>query len=301
MNPANLMMMTALLTNADPFVLYHDGMYYGYGTNHNDGFLVYESRDLHTWKLAENGRESFALKKDDIWGDKWFWAPEIYKINDKFIIYFTSDYHISCAESDSPLGPFVQKEKKPITAHEKRIDNHLFIDDDGKGYCFFSRCYSSEEDPGSTIWAIEMEDDYMTAREDTLFHCVSRTEAWESVQNVIMEGPFVVKHEGKYYLTYSANDYKSHDYAVGYAVADNIKGPYVKIEKEPILRRPPGMVGSGHHSFFTDKDGKMRIAFHVHHDEKEIHPRHMVIGEVFFEDGKMRIGKDFIIPRLLEK
>ena len=290
----NTMTEKKLLTNADPFILYHNNVYYSYGTNHADGVLVYESQDLHSWKLVENGRESFALKKEDIWGDKWFWAPEVYFLKDRFLIYLTSDYHISCAESSAPTGPFVQKVKQPMSAGERRIDNHLFIDDDGKGYCFFSRCLDTFG--GSAIWAVEVESDYMTVKEDTLFRCLGRTEPWEMVQNAIVEGPFVIKHDGKYYLTYSANDYKSHDYAVGYAVADNVKGPYVKIEKAPILHRPANMVGAGHHSFFTDKEGKLRIVFHVHNSETKIHPRYVVIGDVFFENGRMRIGKEFIVP-----
>ena len=297
MNSADNAPRTALLTNADPFILFHDGIYYGYGTNHDKGFLVYESTDLKSWKLSDNGRDGFALKQEDIWGEKWYWAPEIYHINGKFLIYFTSDYHISCAEAPTPAGPFIQQEKKPLSPHEQRIDNHLFIDDDGKGYCFFSRGIDTMGD-GSAIWAVEVTDDYMATREDTLFRCVGRTEPWESVQNIIVEGPFVIKHNGKYYLTYSANDYKSHDYAVGYAVADNIKGPYVKAGNNPILHRPANMVGSGHHSFFTDKDGKLRIVFHVHHNETEIHPRHTVIGEVFFDGDEMKIGDEFIVPHI---
>jgi len=283
-----------LLTNADPFILCHNGVYYAYGTNHKDGFLAYESKDLRTWKLLKNSKNNFVLSKNDVWGDKWFWAPEVYKLNGRFVIYFTAAYHISCAESDSPAGPFVQKQQKPMHSAEPRIDNHLFIDDDGKGYCFFSRC--RDVSGGSAIWAVEVEKDYMTVREDTLFRCLGKSEPWENVRGTIIEGPFVIKHDGKYYLTYSANDYKSHDYAVGYAVAENIKGPYVKIEKDPILHRPGNMVGSGHHSFFTDKDGKLRIVFHVHNSKERIHPRYMVIGDVFFEDGKMRIGKEFIVP-----
>ena len=88
MNPADNATRTALLTNADPFILFHNGIYYGYGTNHDHGFLVYESTDLKSWKLSDNGRDGFALKQEDIWGEKWYWAPEIYHINGKFLIYF---------------------------------------------------------------------------------------------------------------------------------------------------------------------------------------------------------------------
>lgn len=283
--------------NADPYILLYNGKYYAYGTNHKDGIKAYESTDLKTWTLVKNERQGLVLHKDDVWGKKWFWAPEVYHINGKFIIYFTAEYRISCAESSSPAGPFVQKVKKPMCEGEPRIDNSLFIDDDGKAYCFFSRAHDLNEESGSGIWAAELEKDLMTIKPETHFRCLWRTEPWENVKGKIIEGPFVLKHKGKYYLTYSANDCKSHDYAIGYAVADNVKGPYIKIEKQPILHRPQGMVGAGHHSFFTDKTGKLRIVFHVHKNKEKMHPRQMIIGEVYFDNDKMRIKNDFIIPK----
>ena len=55
---------------------------------------------------------------------KWFWAPEVYKIGDRFIMYYSAEEHICMAEASSPLGPFVQKEQKPMREHNG-IDNHL--------------------------------------------------------------------------------------------------------------------------------------------------------------------------------
>ena len=40
----------------------------------------------------------------------------------------------------------------------------------------------------------------------------------------IVEAPFMWKHDERYYLFYSGNEYKSPDYAVGYAVSDCITG-----------------------------------------------------------------------------
>lgn len=279
---------------ADPFIHYENGKYYAYGTSAPDGFEVYTSDDLKNWQK----HSSHVLKKSDVWGEKWFWAPEIYKVDGDYIMYFTADVHISCAISKSPLGPFVQTEKKPMCENENRIDNTLFIDDDGQGYVFFNRW---GQNGGSEVWGAKLEKDYKTIKEDTLFRVLGAEEPWETVMNNITEGPFMIKHDGKYYMTYTANNYKSQDYAVGYAVADKPEGPFVKAAENPILRRPGNFVGSGHHSFFKDRDGKLRIVFHVHHSEKKIQPRFMVIGEVFFENGKMKIGKEFIIPELMEK
>ena len=96
---------------------------------------------------------------------------------------------------------------------------------------------------------------------------------WETSQNKEWqwnEGPFVLKHDGKYYLTYSANYYASLKYAVGFAVAERADGPYRKSEKNPILAYVENeMSGPGHNSFFTAKDGKLKCAFHIHADYNE--------------------------------
>ncbi|KAI1797572.1 glycoside hydrolase family 43 protein [Ganoderma leucocontextum] len=39
----------------------------------------------------------------------------------------------------------------------------------------------------------------------------------------------------RYYLTYSANNYESRDYGIGYAVADKVSGPYYKSGSNPVL------------------------------------------------------------------
>ncbi len=106
---------------ADPFILLHDGTYYAYGTKAEHGIAVFESDDLQTWRQA-SGRaaEGLALHKDDVYGDRWFWAPEVYCINGAFYMFFSAQSHVCVAVSDSPLGPFVQKEKKLFGSKKKR-------------------------------------------------------------------------------------------------------------------------------------------------------------------------------------
>ncbi|MBR7128411.1 MAG: family 43 glycosylhydrolase [Lentisphaeria bacterium] len=291
----NKMQSDKYLFFGDPFILLHNNKYYAYGTNHADGILVYESDDLKNGKLSDNGSNGFAFHKSDSGCEKWFWAPEVYPYGDKFLMYLTCNLRISCAVADSPTGKFVQVNKMPMYAEDKenRIDNSLFIDDDGKAYIYFNRWVQN----ASEVWGAELEKDLVTIKEDTLFHCITPQEKWETIRGRIAEGPFMLKHDGKYYITYSANSYKSPNYAIGYAVADNPKGPFVKAEENPILCQPLNFKGSGHHSFFTDKDGKLRIVFHVHRSNTEINPRYVVIGDVLFENGKMKIGDDFIVPR----
>ena len=118
---------------ADPFILLYDGVYYAYGTGAGSGIEVWTSRDLSTWERAKgNARDGLALHRTDVWGEKWFWAPEVYRLNDKFYMYFTAEEHICVATSDSPLGPFVQETRQPMIADEKCIDNTLFYAGDMK-------------------------------------------------------------------------------------------------------------------------------------------------------------------------
>ena len=70
---------------ADPFILYYDGTYYAYGTDSPNGIAVMSSTDLKTWtRGVGRSKEKLALHKDDSYGDRWFWAPEVYQINGKF-------------------------------------------------------------------------------------------------------------------------------------------------------------------------------------------------------------------------
>ena len=66
---------------ADPYILPDDGTYYMYGTSSPNGIVVYESKDLKTWEgPCGNATEGLALHKEDSWGEKNFWAPEVYRM-----------------------------------------------------------------------------------------------------------------------------------------------------------------------------------------------------------------------------
>jgi len=68
------------------------------------------------------------------------------------------------------------------------------------------------------------------------------------------------------------------------------------------LQNEKGLVGIGHNALFTDKDGKLRIVYHAHKDKKNIHPRAMYIGDVYFKKvrgvDRLRISKERIVPRI---
>ncbi len=278
---------------ADPFILFYKGTYYAYGTHAADGIEVYTSKDLRSWDKSEN----LALNKNDSFGEKWFWAPEVYHVNGKFYMYYSADEHICVATSDSPLGPFRQTVQKPMLEEEKAIDNSLFIDDDGKAYLFFVRF-----NDGNNVWVAELENDLMTLKKETMRPCIHVSQSWEEVWPRVNEGPFVIKHNGVYYMTYSANSYESPFYGVGCATATNIMEDWTKYPDNPLLQNPDGLQGVGHSAIFRDKKKNLRIVFHAHHSASSIHPREMYIGSVSFSKlngvERMFIEKDDFTPCL---
>lgn len=268
----------------DPFIMLHDNVYYAYGTNDDNGIAVYTSGDLETWVKSPE----LALHKKDSWANRWFWAPEVYYIKEKnkFFMYYSADEHICVATSDSPLGPFVQDKKKPMLK-SKGIDNSLFIDEDGKAYLYFVRFTN-----GNVIWVAELENDLKTIRKGTIKLCFEVTEPWEKSMGKVVEGPSIIKHNNMYYLMYSANDYQSHDYGVGYATSSSPMGPWKKYEKNPILQKPePTLVGTGHGAPFIDKKGQYKYVYHAHRSTKEIHPRSMYISDITFTEDAVPVMK----------
>ncbi len=256
---------------ADPFILLHEGKYYLYSTNAPDGYLVYESDDLTHWE-----NKGYCLRKEDVMGDKWFWAPEIMYRDGKFYMIYTSEEHLGIAVSDTPTGPFRQ-EKKQWLSERNAIDGDFFTDDDGTTYLYYVRF-----DGGNVIHGARLNPDF-TLDESTECRLIAAEEDWETCDCFVAEGPFMLKHNEKYYLTYSANHFRSPDYAIGYAVSDSPLGPFIKYEGNPILHRNENVNGVGHHSFTTSRDGKQMICvYHRHNSLTEIHPRLTCIDRAEF-------------------
>ena len=280
---------------ADPYILQHEGTYYLYCTGGKNGIRVYTSTDLANWSDTQGVNDGYALHSDDVWGEYGFWAPEVYQINNKFYMFFTVQERIAVAESDSPLGPFAQKEKKPFHLDIPEIDTHLFIDEDGTKYLYFVRFTN-----GNEIWVAELNDDLQSIREETLTHCIGQSQAWEDSSREpdpharVNEGPFILKHNNLYYLTYSANHTANPDYGVGYATSSHPLGPWVKYEENPILTgNGKNINGPGHHSFATSPSGQLYIIYHTHFDMTKMGRRKLAIDPCEFVESEP--GKPDII------
>ena len=269
---------------ADPFVLLHEGVYYLYSTNSPDGFRVFESTDMSTW--IDKG---YCLHAQDVMGDKWFWAPEVMEKDGKFYMVYVANEHLGIAVADSPLGPFTQKEKRWLNEINE-IDGHFFVDDDGEVYLYFVRF-----DDGNVIWCAKMNEDLLSYDESTAKFLFRAEDEWELIDCSVVEGPFVLKHKGKYYLTYSANHTRCEDYALGCAVSDHPMGPFKKVDYNPILKKNEAFNGTGHHSFTTSKDKKELVCiYHARPFRDTSCPRQTCIDRAEFVED-LNGGDDILV------
>ncbi len=270
---------------ADPAIFVHEDNYYLYGTSGNNpnlGFEVFISEDLETWKSPEEAQVGYALRSENVFGDKGFWAPHVFHHKEKFYMAYTANEQIAMAVADHPAGPFIQTEKIPLSAPVKQIDPFVFIDEDEKIYLYHVRLTE-----GNRLYVAEMEENFSAIIPETLKECIIAEEDWENTQNApwpVAEGPTVIKHNGLYYFIYSANDFRNPDYAVGYAVGDSPYGPWKKFSGNPILsRNEVNQHGPGHGDFFKDAQGNYRYVFHTHYSNDQVSPRRTAVVKATFE------------------
>jgi hypothetical protein len=167
---------------------------------------------------------------------------------------------------------------------EGAIDPHPYVDENGDKYLFWVDSSGSDR-----ISVVKMENwlkpDWSSAK-IIACHSFYTVEDYfasldgETVEHVpyellgtsINEGPAVLAHNGKYYLTFSVGAYSDNSYQVVQAVSDNLTGPYRKLTLEEggilmsgELSGSQDITGTGHHSFVQAGDQLLMI-YHRHND-----------------------------------
>jgi beta-xylosidase len=267
-----------LLTDmADPHVIHVDNKYYLYGTTHTRGYDAYVSHDLVNWTNK-------GLAFDD--PRRGAWAPDVFhnkRGDGKFYLYYTDNIpdakpggahkQIGVAVADNPLGPF----KDEVVLATDAIDAHLFQDDDGAFYLYYV-----ELKGGFKILTQPMADPLTKKGEPKMV--IRPTEDWEKISGHVTEGPFMLKRNGVYYLTYSGTGADSPNYGIGYATAKSPLGPFTKFAGNPIAHRGGKVLGPGHHCVIEGPDKKLWLVYHQKWDDRTNFKRFLAIDPLWFDD-----------------
>lgn len=239
--------------------------FYAYSTNvRSNNIPVIRSTDLVVWtKLGD------ALPRLPKWaamGQGLTWAPAVAKRGTQYVMYYTARYKklglqcISRAVSDNPKGPFVDESSEPFLCQTDiggSIDPSPFVDD-GKLYLLWKNdgnCCGRRV----SLWMQQLSDDGLNLI-DKPIELLRHDQAWETP---LIEAPAMLKHDGKYFLFYSANGYESSSYSIGYAVADALTGPYHKPLNKPWFASAGKAAGPGGQEFFIAPDGEIWMAYHA--------------------------------------
>lgn len=246
---------------ADPGVI-HDGTQYVMACtsgNAANAFALRASPDLVHWEWKG---DIFPSASKPAWAKSDFWAPEIHRIGSGFVAYFTARHNdgmlsIGAATAPSALGPYTDIGHPLLhDASMGLIDANHYEDPQGKHYLIWKEDGNAVGKP-TPIHGQELAADGLSlvGSGKTL---ITNDQGWEGD---LVEGPWMIGHDGKYYLFYSANGYASTKYAIGVARADSPLGPYTKAPS-PILTTAGHWAGPGHGSVITTPKGETWHVFH---------------------------------------
>lgn len=291
---------------ADPDLLKVGDTYYAYATNAaNTNIQVARSKDLVRWETLGG-----ALPALPLWAKPQFgltWAPEVTTSADgkTYLMYFTTRDEASgkqcvgVATSDKPEGPFRPHGDKAFICQVQEggtIDAAAFVDDDGSRYVLFKNDGNCCGLP-TWLYIQRVSADGLTL-EGQPTRLVQNDKIWEGR---VVEAPTLWKHNGKYYLFYSANNYAGADYAIGYAVADKVLGPYQKPGDQPFVAtasdRGPATLGPGGQDIVVDKDGETWLVYHAW--DLTLTYRSMNIDELVWEGGKPVLKGPDRVPQVV--
>jgi xylan 1,4-beta-xylosidase len=222
----------------------------------NTGGGAWVSQDLVTWKYKP------------VTGARVPVAPHVVKYNG---VFYMSGNNSPLYRAPAILGPYelagpwLDETGQPWHGvsngkpWDGAFDVDIFIDDDNKPYLYF---------PGRStdgIYVVPLDAKDLTRFAAAPKHLITfnRSHKWEhwgeanEYSNIAwIEGPWVIKHNGTYYLEYSASGTQWLSYATGVYTSKSPLGPFKYSPGNPVLRKISGVVtGTGHGSVVKAPDG----------------------------------------------
>lgn len=286
---------------SDPFVLADPvtKLYYLYAARFNPErfpdqkdrgcFHALVSPDLIHWSAPVR---VFDADECGFWADLDYWAPECHIWHGKY--YLISSFRAKgtyrrcqCLAADSPLGPFLPIEPKPVTPNGWQcLDGTLYVDRKGKPWMVF--CHEWLQVFDGQIAALPLSDDLGHAVGEPMILFRASDSPWRAslsgsdpYSGFVTDGPFLHRmKDGTLIMLWS--NFAQTGYATGYAksVSGEITGPWIQ-EKEPLYA-----MDGAHSMLFTTFEGQLMMSLHCPNE----HPKkRMLLFEMEESRGKLRI------------
>ena len=287
--------------NIDP----DTGYYYAYVTA-SSTINAWRTKDMTNWQYLG---AVFRPNLDTFWGYINFWAPAVYydQTDGVYYMYYSASkrnqsgtHYVSLATSTTPVGPFKEYDtgkNEPLVdfvnipkgspSYQYRTDNdgyiaaidaEPFVDADGTKYLLFTQDRNAGYSSSST-YIMKMTEwwqpDYASVRCITVTGYTTVGGADEIDEGTVNEGPYMLYHDGLYYLTFSVHSYDESIYQVRQAVGESPMGPFrkVPVDKGGAVITTDGLTmytnSSGHHSFITVGD-QLYISYHTFKNDESI-------------------------------
>lgn len=238
------------------------------------------------------------------------YAPDVH-VKDGKVVFCASNRDHKCGiyvSSDPLTEPF-----KQVSQPLKFWDPAIFQDNDGRVYLYWG-CSTREP-----IWGIELDAKALTpiGKKTAIIHDQEKLHGWERVgennkleapktfdDKVIrfalgtkpcIEGAFMTKHNGLYYMQY-ATPYTQHNvYSNGVYVGKSPLGPFTYQSHNPFSSKPGGFItAAGHGSTFQDHQGKWWHAATMRISVNDDYERRIGLFPCDFdEDGILHCNQSF--------
>ena len=233
---------------ADPTVLYEDGKWYLYPSCG----MLYVSEDFRTWTHLR-------MEPYDIG-----YAPTVVKHRGRFLLTACGSELYASDRPEGPfqsLGPFRDEAGQRISFS----DPMLFSDEDGRLYLYsgcgeaICGCELDAADPTRLISPNRR----MFAM-DLRHHEWERMGEWhEDASYSWIEGSWMYKRNGIYYLTYSAPGTEWSTYAMGAYTGTSPLGPWTYMASSPFLGSTHGLIRGAGHGCIVDGPGGTAWVFYT--------------------------------------
>ena len=243
----------------DPAVIVENGVWYMYVSGVMSG--CWKSVDHGaTWQRVDNGLPPFALG----------YAPTIVKFRGKFLAcggWGAKKGSGALYRADSPEGPFafVGRLKPPRNDGAPNCADPMLFADGDRLY-FYWGCT-----PDKGIWGCELDpDDPLKALTPAkrLVAYDPEHQPWEKFPNRpfgFVEGGWMFKRNGGYYLMFAAGGTEFPTYATGVARGTSPLGEFVLQRNNPVFFSPSGVVtGTAHGSVIRDDRDEWWYFYTVH-------------------------------------